>query len=353
MKKRHLSLVGYLLIIFVFIFTGLFLIYKGSSDTETVLLTYEENNKIDYNVCYTDSWSKQLADGNCMGPGYSYISSIIDYIDINFKYNMKISDDVNGNYKYNITATLMANRANNESGTYWTKDYTIQEDTLLPVMQQDSVSINQNVKIDYQNYNQLLIGFKKEYGLAIDGILRINLNVSTDLGEDSENRITKNTVMSIDMPLVDSSIDIKFNTNENSSNTGVLKYNRKVSDNKIYPLLKFVGISVLILTVIPIAFMIKSIIDKNKRISEYNKKVNKILTTYDSIIVNTKAIKDLSNYNVIKVRRFEELIDAHSEVRMPINYVEIKKNQYSMFILINNNVAWIYRIKDVPEDDEE
>ena len=35
MKKRHLSLVGYLLIIFVFIFTGLFLIYKGSSEFDS------------------------------------------------------------------------------------------------------------------------------------------------------------------------------------------------------------------------------------------------------------------------------------------------------------------------------
>ena len=78
-------------------------------------------------------------------------------------------------------------------------------------------------------------------------------------------------------------------------------------------------------------------------ISNYHKEINKILSTYDSIIVNSDNIRDLSKYNVIKVNKFEELLDAHSEVRMPINYVEVKEN-YSIFVLINNDVAWIYRV---------
>ena len=78
-------------------------------------------------------------------------------------------------------------------------------------------------------------------------------------------------------------------------------------------------------------------------ISEYHKEINKILSTYDSIIVNSDNIKNLSKYNIINVNSFEELLDAHSEVRMPINYVEINNN-YSIFVLINNDVAWVYRV---------
>ena len=43
---------------------------------------------------------------------------------------------------------------------------------------------------------------------------------------------------------------------------------------------------------------------------------------------------------MIKVESFEELIDAHSEVRMPINYYQTK--DYSIFLLFNDNTAWKY-----------
>ena len=70
--------------------------------------------------------------------------------------------------------------------------------------------------------------------------------------------------------------------------------------------------------------------------------VDRILSTYDSIIVNIKELPNLEGYNVIKVESFNELIDAHSEIRKPINYY--KEKDLSAFFLISDNIAWKYII---------
>ena len=77
--------------------------------------------------------------------------------------------------------------------------------------------------------------------------------------------------------------------------------------------------------------------------NQYEVELEKILNTYDSIIVDTTKNINIEDYNIIEVNRFEELIDAHSEVRMPINYYQTENE--STFILLKDSNAWIYTLK--------
>ena len=71
--------------------------------------------------------------------------------------------------------------------------------------------------------------------------------------------------------------------------------------------------------------------------------LEKILTTYDSIIVNVKDIPSIDGYDVIKVESFDELIDAHSEIRKPINYYQ--NEDYSVFLLLSDSIIWEYILR--------
>ena len=72
--------------------------------------------------------------------------------------------------------------------------------------------------------------------------------------------------------------------------------------------------------------------------------MSKILTAYDGIIVNASTLPDLNKFNVIKVRSFDELLDAHSEVRLPINYY--RQTNKSIFILVNDTMLWMYTLEN-------
>ena len=65
--------------------------------------------------------------------------------------------------------------------------------------------------------------------------------------------------------------------------------------------------------------------------------------TYDEIIVNVSKIPNLEKLNVINVSKFEELLDAHGEIRLPINYCDSKEG--GVFTLINENIAYCYTLK--------
>ncbi len=347
-KKSHLTVVSYLIITFLFLLLGIFLLTRKDSSFEQVVINYEEaNNPIDYKVYLKKN---NFFETDYLGEGVTYISSLIDYIDIDFNYKINFSEALTGKYKYQVKATILANKVNDD-GKYWSKEYDLEkkENTF-----KDSsyVSANQHIKLDYQMYNDLLSSFKKEYGLAIDGILHVEMIIDLDgyiddgsivKCEDECNHIKKENVLKMDIPLTQNSVDISINTNESSTSNGNIIYEKKVSESISNIIIRCIGFIFLLISLIVVIFMIRYIIRKRQMISNYHKEINKILTTYDSIIVNSDNINNIFKYNVIKVNSFEELLDAHSEVRMPINYIEVRKD-YSLFILINNDVAWVYRV---------
>ena len=63
----------------------------------------------------------------------------------------------------------------------------------------------------------------------------------------------------------------------------------------------------------------------------------RIMVTGCLVSINKEELEAIPN---IEVKSFEELIDAHSEIRMPINYYN--SDESSMFVLFNDKTAWVY-----------
>ena len=86
--------------------------------------------------------------------------------------------------------------------------------------------------------------------------------------------------------------------------------------------------------------------------SLYSRKLKKILNTYDSIIVNVETLPKTSDLSVVNVTTFEELVDAQMEVRLPINFKEDTKKHIAKFVLVRNNLAWIYTLEEGNEGEK-
>ena len=72
----------------------------------------------------------------------------------------------------------------------------------------------------------------------------------------------------------------------------------------------------------------------------------------DNILVSVKTLPETKGLNVVNVTSFDELVDAQSEVRLPINYKEDSKKKTTKFILIRNDMAWVYTLKEGDLEDE-
>ena len=177
-KNRFVS--RYIILILLLIIS-IVLICFGFIKKEFINVKYSEDNSINYKV--------YLHKNNYFNTPYldenrTYIANLINYIDIKFNYNLKLSEKINGNYKYSVMAKVKANKTNGEQGYYWSKDYVLVPSKMININNNDVVSISENVKVDYNKYNEILNSFKKEYSIQTEGLLDIVLNVqSTGTGK--------------------------------------------------------------------------------------------------------------------------------------------------------------------------
>ena len=246
-------------------------------------------------------------------------------------------------YKYYIKGTITADKNTEDNNSYWSKSYILKEPETISYDNQNSFNISTKVSIDYQKYNTLLSEFKKDYGLSFNGAFRVELIIES---ESTTQNITKKipveSLVEVKIPLtqqvIDLSIDLSNNDTENTISEIVTDTNRTHY--------VFLGLSILftIVTLCLIWTVFKEIRMLYLNRSEYTKTLKKILSTYDSIIVNVSSLPSLEDLKVINVNTFSELIDAHSEVRMPINYFEEIAEYKSVFVLVSDNIAWVYTL---------
>lgn len=340
--KLILKIIICLVLIIVFTIIG----YKGytsfKNDTSTYKIEYKPTGKTDYKVYLIDN---PYFEQPYVESGNSYVSNLIDYISVDFDYSLIYGEKLSGEYEYTITATILANKVNESrgNGDYWTKEYSLESGTET-FTDTNVFSLSKNVKIDYQEYNELLTKFQKDVGLSVNGTLKVEMTIkSTASKENIEGEVIEESTITLEIPLTQSSVDINITKTEDStSKTANLTQNEDKKIKRIIYLI--ISLACLILNILVIIFIIIEIKNYNKRKTAYEKELNKILSTYNGIIVNANEIKDLSSYNIITVNSFDELLDAHSEVRMPINYIEKKRPKESTFILLSDNIAWVYKL---------
>lgn len=307
----------------------------GVHNYEEIKVNYEEQSTIDYKVFLNENpYFDEYLEMN-----ETYIASLIDYIDIDFDYDIKFSEKMSGQYTYYIKGVISADKSNGDSGKYWSKEYILTEKTNIEYNNAQKIAIADEVSINYQEYNQILTDFKNEYGLAIDGNLKIMLVVNNKISNEKLDRdIAKDSDVALNIPLTSQTIEVPIEA-DGVTNKGSLVDEKiykegiwyKVSEIASYCFFSFSLISLLYIVIYEI---------KNEGL--YQRKLRKILKTYDGILVEVSSLPTLNNFNVIKVKNFEELIDAHSEVRRPINFVQ--KISGVKFLLISEGIAWIYSL---------
>lgn len=305
-------------------------------------LTYKQDSNVNYTVNLkensffnTDKLTKEyLENGN-----KTIITQLIDTIDLNYDYTVTYDNLVSGSYTYYIKALIEANKS--DSTNYWNREYILTDKKTVQVENTSTYTLRSGVKISYDEYNDILSEFKKKLNLPAMGEFSVNLIVENDITTDGFDEAKKIEAVSIvSLPLGLASTEISVNT-AGANKSGVLTEKAMKYENKytVYKVLSYI-MAILFIVII----LIEAIVIKGRRKKEmFNIQLNKILSTYDSIIVNVKSLPNLRNFNVIMVNSFEELIDAHSEVRMPINYYT-KRNRH-IFLLVNDKMAWLYEFK--------
>lgn len=330
----------YVLFFVVFFSISMVLLVSSLSFQKEQYISYSERSALDYKVNLKEN---SYYETKTLGKDMIYVASLIDSIDTYFDYDFDIDEKMDMDFTYNIIAKL---KITNEEGTstYLEKDYTLLKDKNVSMKDNNHIDITEKVRIDYGYYNSIASGFKQTYGISS----KSNLIVSLKVTKNNADALITNKISTevINIPLSERSINIKMDYVDINTNSSLVT-ERDITINNIIPIVLSI-----VLLVISIYFILKFIrlLEKNiPKKNKFDKYVKKVLKTYDRLIVESNTIIDFSNYEVIQVDRFEELLDVRDNLKVPINYYVVTPHQKAYFYIVSTNI-YLYTIK---EDDLE
>lgn len=331
-------------ILLFFILSLVFAVLSVSLKTRSNI-TYRQISDIDYKVYLkpNDYYNQQFLDKNMQ-----YIASLIDNINTNFTYSFNSSQNINYKYMYYVKADVSVTSGEGKNVIY-SKTDRITDPKIISRQNSNGFTINENLKIDYQKYNDLVKGFKSSYAISAESNLKLSLIV--DVEDEKGNKIgnlNSKEVMNLTVPLTEQmvSITMDYKGTNNSNNASV--YTDVTVSNKLYLTIAIVSFAISVIFLIK---LFKFISKTSTKRTIYDVTLSKILKEYDRVIVNSKNIV-LSDDNIVDVNSFNELLDVRDNLEKPIIFSEIHKGQKSLFVVKSGDETYRYVMKLVDLEEE-
>ena len=327
------------------------LVLKGSMYTkEESIIGYNEVGNIDYKVFLKENnyYKEQY-----LGKDMQYVASIIKNVVPTFTYEMHSEEKMEYTYNYKVSADLIISDPNDNNKVLYKRPSLLVKDTKEKVTG-GSFRVDQEVSINYDEYNNYVNSFKKEYSLSVNSKLVLTFNIdvtgkSPALKEDFK----KSSKLVIAIPMSEQTINIGIDTSD-INNSGTLERNYMSQIKK--PVALVLGIIVGLLSLALLYIVIYNFLTNRSKTDVYKATIKSILREYDRAIVSSKTADtiDESKYNVIEVPRIEELLDAHDSTGKPILYNEDTENNISTFIIVSDEILYKYRVvkKELEEQEE-
>ena len=322
MKKNKLEII----LIFGMILCGMISLYfynESKAIITTDEINYHENGGVNYKVYLSD---KKYYNREYLDEGMQYISSIIDNIELKYRYNVKY----NSNDTFDVTTRVLADvkivDTDNNDKVIYSKQESIKEEKTSG----KDIVIDDTIKVDYKKYNALTNSFKTSYGINAKCRLVVYYYIQY---QNNGGNIRQNKVMTVEVPLSQQMISIVKSNDMNNS----LTYTLQTNEGSINVLMLVLSFIFLAITLILLATLFKAFIKKKSLESKYDRYINKILRQYDSYITESSDTSVDVNKNVIKVNSFKELLDVRNNVEKAIVYIKLDENT-SKFVLIDNEI---------------
>lgn len=345
MKRKTSDMTVYIIfVVLIFIF-GVSAQLLNSAKFEPSIdagLQYDvESYPLDYRVYYSEN---QFYFDEYIEANKTYVQEYVSKISADFSYSVKYNDKLTkGYYDYYVKAKLIAYTPGNEEDDLWIKEYNLSEPENVGVNNDSSYQIKKSVDIDYQMFKNDFESYRSVTGVNASAKLVVELVVNNKGEYPDLDGFEYSSSVKMEMPLSDSTFKIKTYLADNEGTHRIVKINEQ-DHEKMYR--QIIVILLWILTIFTtVVLLIVYRFNKNKT-SYYERKLRKILLANDEVIVNVEKLPSLTSLSVVDVVSFEELLDAQREVRLPINFKEDKKKRTAKFVLIHDNLAWVYTLDE-------
>ncbi len=344
MKKKKMKIIPVygtfagILVLCSLVFIGMYL--KENIDYK---IEYVEKSDLDYKVYLKEN---NYFTDKYLGKDSKYIANLIDYISADYKYDLDFpTEAINYNYSYKIMAELSVKDKDDDVTYYEHKDLLYTSGTQS---NKGNITIDKNIKIDYNKYNELIKGFVKDFDLdKSDSTLKVAMYV-TLLDSDNEylSEINNNKVISLNIPLTTKTVSIDLNSDLQNSkgNYITVKVNGEKREFLVVGSILLTGASIMIL------FLVIYYFNSRTPLALYKKKLKSILSNYSPYIQEISSSHKIGASMVYKLKSFDDLLEVRDCLQKPILMVHNTKNTGTFFIIPANEYtiySYALRVVDI------
>ena len=359
--KRRNMILNFVCIIVVLSILSVAFLFIYVSKSRNYSVSYQEKSNVDYKVYLK---SNDFFDEKYLGLENKYIASLINYIDANFKYEISMKEkNVDYKYSYRIEALVNVSESKGSKPLY-TKTTELLKVDEKTASSKSNVTINENLNINYNQYNDLIKQFVSIYKLNdINSTLTVSMYIDV-VGscEDFESDSNNESVISLVIPLTTRTVGIDINNNLVEASDNVIVCNDSSPLTVLYAI-----VAVLILAVDGyfIYKMIKYIIHTRTAETIYDIELKRILNYYHSYIQRIRNNIDLKNGDMLqidndviykgcqyfKLESFNDMLEIRDSLNAPILMSTNDTNTATYFIIldVNNKAVYTYglRVTDI------
>lgn len=321
-----------MLIAIIIFAISLFLFARATNIVENVVLTYDIDSNIDYKVYLFEN---EYIPVEYMQEGKVYVSNLVSKVKADFDYKVKTSKKFDSEYEYDIYA--QATVAHSSSGKeLWTQRIDLEDNMQIKVedLNKNEIKVDASVDLPYNLFNTRVKSFKNQHDIPVKAFVDLKLVII----DKKERKEVVSTGISMDL------YEDVFEVTE----VGTGKFISDVTEEEVpNKYLIFALLCIVIISGLYTLFMLYLIIENSlgKR-SYYSKAIYTILKNYGDIVAEIVKPVDISNLNVIDVKNFDQMLDVEEELRIPIMFFETVKNKEGWFVLVHNDLAYRYVLKD-------
>lgn len=337
-------LISFLLVIaLVFQFAFLSYLFKAlapndDEDNSNVIMSYTSSGNYDYKVYLKPN---EFINSEYLGPDEAYILNLVDHVHIDSLYNFSSTEKTNvtGTSKTMVQLVVYYHESSDDSNN---PEILKKEN----VLDEKIISFNDNTynemgsyDIYLDDYLKTLQEFQSQVKISVDGYLVVTseTNFNGSVGGATYKDSYSNTLK---IPLSDSVVKIE-NDKANPKESKVYESDL-VKTNKT--VMGYIVIANIVAFIIICVLLKKLFMFTNK--SEYERTLTKILKNYDDVIVNTSSVIDVSEYKLIEIDEFKEILNLSRELLLPIMNYEVMKGSETWLYIIKDNILYRYVISE-------
>ncbi len=296
---------------------------------------YTENAKVNYKVNLKEN---EFYQDDYLDEKNTVIASLINDINVDFKYNLDLEKNQDYMYSYKIIAKTNVKESKKASSIYETTEELVNKET--QESDNKNLEINESVTINYDEFNEKINKFINLYHLDnTTSTLELDMYLYAINKYDGTQINNESKIMTISIPLTQRTIDISIGAN-NVQSTGKILSKKSEYQNIDYILV--IGIIFAVVGVIEIIRLIKYMIDTRSAEKMYEQELKRIMFNYKSYIQKTNNEINEGDYKVIQINTFDEILSLRDTIQAPILMYSKENERRAKFMIINEGVLYIY-----------